>query len=498
MGEFNQGKDPPMTPKEQVKQLKAALKNAQDATRAERKGRLAAEKGRASAERKLDATLAKVTKLSNRVDDMTGELKKETKAKSTAENERDKALKKVKKLTKTSEAAESENSDIQMQAMYLNRQVQALTALSNGYGLRDTDHDQMWDHSKELDRIIADPKRLKSITGCTPGQFAFLLDLFDLYIKNAPGMPMFRGDARHAGKPGNRCKLFPRHAILLVAMRIYTGAGEDSMQPWFGIDQSNVSRYLDLGYRVLGEMTATADFMTSLLKACKTVDDIREIMPHLRLLVDGTHIERVRPGDSAARKAAYSGKKKRLTFSVQVITDHTGMPLSLSDVVAGSTHDYTVFKEHVANKGSWLLELAAICKEHGEELEVVEDLGYVGMKGDYGSKFMAVQGVKRLRKDNPNYEPKHGGLTEAERKRNKQVSKIRIFVEHGMAKIKRFKLMRGPFIGTGEDLRRALNVVTGLANTNHLWDHTKDAPGEMLAKLTGMIRARLAAKTVWT
>ena len=67
-----------------------------------------------------------------------------------------------------------------------------------------------------------------------------------------------------------------------------------------------------------------------------------------------------------------------------------------------------------------------------------------------------------------------------------------------MAKIKRFKLMRGPFIGTGEDLRRALNVVTGLANTNHLWDHTKDAPGEMLAKLTGMIRARLAAKTVWT
>ena len=179
MGEFNQEEDPPMTPKEQVKQLKTALKNAQDATSVERKGRLAAEKGRASTE-KLDATLAKVTELSNRVDDMTGELK-ETKARSTAENERDKALKKVEKLTKTSEAAESEKSDIQTQAMYLNRQVQALTALSNGYGLRDTDHDQMWDHSKELGRIIADPKRLKCITGCTPGQFAFLLELFDLY-----------------------------------------------------------------------------------------------------------------------------------------------------------------------------------------------------------------------------------------------------------------------------------------------------------------------------
>ena len=35
-------------------------------------------------------------------------------------------------------------------------------------------------------------------------------------------------------------------------------------------------------------------------------------------------------------------------------------------------------------------------------------------------------------------------------------------------------------------------------NTNHMWDHVKDAPGMMLAKLTGMIDAKLAAKTVWT
>ena len=78
------------------------------------------------------------------------------------------------------------------------------------------------------------------------------------------------------------------------------------------------------------------------------------------------------------------------------------------------------------------------------------------------------------------------------------MSGIRIFVEHGMAKIKRFRLMRGPFVGTAEELRRVMNVVTGLANTNHMWDHVKDAPGMMLAKLTGMIDAKLAAKTVWT
>ena len=65
------------------------------------------------------------------------------KSKAAAEKERDNALKKAEKLTKAAEAAESENSDIQTRMMYLNRQVQALTTLSGGYGLRDADHDQM-------------------------------------------------------------------------------------------------------------------------------------------------------------------------------------------------------------------------------------------------------------------------------------------------------------------------------------------------------------------
>ena len=273
---------------------------------------------------------------------------------------------------------------------------------------------------------------------------------------------------------------------------------EEAMPPWFGVEQSNVSNYLNLGYRILGEMTVTADFMTEALKACKSPDDMREIMPRIRILMDGTHIERVRPGDGTARKAAYSGKKKKFTFNVQVISNETGLVLNLRMVVDGSIHDYTLFKEHLAGEGAWLQELARICKEYGMELEIVVDLGYQGIRTDYGHLFKIIQGVKRLRKDNPNYEPKHGGLTEEERSLNKAVSKIRIYVEHSMAMIKRYKLMRGPFVGTAEELRRILNVVTGLANTNHLWDHMKDAPGMLLAKLTDKIDAKLAAKMVWT
>ena len=119
------------------------------------------------------------------------------------------------------------------------------------------------------------------------------------------------------------------------------------------------------------------------------------------------------------------------------------------------------------------------------------------MVKDCGSMFRVVQNIRR-RKDSPDCEPKPGRLTGEERKLNKLVFKIRICVEHCMAGIKRFKLVRGPFVGTAEELRRILNVVTGLADTNHLWDHTKDTPGMLLTRLTGKIKAGLAAKTVRT
>ena len=478
-----------MTPTDGIGQVTTDLKGIRKAIHEAkkiigRKGTGTAEDNAAAAE-KLETALTRIAELDNTVKQVTGEIKKEAKAKTAAEKE-------LAKVVKTARAAESERDDHKTQMTYLKRQVDALTALGRGYGLHHADH------AERLDRIIADPGWLKSTTGLTPGQFAYHLNRFEAYVNRAPDMPLFRGDARHAGKPGNRCKLHIRHLVLLTTMRTYTAAREDAMEPWFGVDQSSISRYLDLGYRILGEMTATADFMTGMLKECKSPDDMREIMPRIRILVDGTHIERVRPGDGIARKAAYGGKKKRFTFNVQVMSNGTGLVLNLSPVADGSTHDSTLFKEYLAGEGAWLLELADMCKAYGTELEIVVDLGYQGIMTAYGHRFKIIQGVKRKRKDSPDYEPKHGGLTEEEVKYTKEVSKKRIFVEHSMAKIKRFKLMRGPFVGTAEELRLVLNVVTGLANTNHLWDHTKDAPGMLLTKLTGMIKAGLAAKTVWT
>ena len=142
------------------------------------------------------------------------------------------------------------------------------------------------------------------------------------------------------------------------------------------MDQSGVSKYLGLTTDIPEHMVISPKFLTGLLEMAESVEEIAEPVPHLRLLVDGTHILRCRPADKAQRKAPYNGKKRRFTYNVQAITNCAGLILNLSDVVDGSTHDYALFKKHMAEVGAWLMGLAETCREKGKKIEITSDLGY--------------------------------------------------------------------------------------------------------------------------
>jgi hypothetical protein len=226
----------------------------------------------------------------------------------------------------------------------------------------------------------------------------------------------------------------------------------------------------------------------------KSVEDITELIPHLRLLVDGTHILRCRPGDKTQRKASYSGKKKQFTYNVQAITNCAGLILNLSEAVSGSTHDYALFKKHTAEAGAWLMRLAEVCGAEEERVKIASDLGYGGIRKDY-PEFDHIQGERRLRKDSPGYKPVRGGLSKEQVKRNKEASRIRIPVECAMGDMKRYRLLRGPYAGTTRDLDRDMNIIAGLSNINELWDHKNDRPGPLLIKLAAKMEAGLTTKT---
>ena len=92
----------------------------------------------------------------------------------------------------------------------------------------------------------------------------------------------------------------------------------------------------------------------------------------------------------------------------------------------GSYHDYRMFKEEFPPEHPWF-----------ESLSVLVDLGYQGIVKDYeGEQFHIPH--KRPYKTKNNPKPT---LTSQQKDENREVSKVRIFVEHAIGGMKRFQIL---------------------------------------------------------
>ena len=90
---------------------------------------------------------------------------------------------------------------------------------------------------------------------------------------------------------------------------------ESALHPWFGVDQSRVSKYLGLAAYILEDMVISPKFLTGLLDMVESIDGIIELVPHLT--AGGWHVHTARQaGDKAQRKASYREKKKRYAHNV--------------------------------------------------------------------------------------------------------------------------------------------------------------------------------------
>ena len=151
-------------------------------------------------------------------------------------------------------------------------------------------------------------------------------------------------------------------------------------------------------------------------------------------------------------------------------------------MVSGRTRYYVLFKKHMAKAGAWLMRLAEICRAERKKIVITLNLGYRSIR-KYYTQFDHIRGEKRLRKDSPYYESKHGGLSEAQVKRNRKISRIRMPVEWAMGDMKRYRLLRGPYMGAARDLDRDMSIIASLSNINEFWVHKNDRLGPLPARL---------------
>lgn len=143
-----------------------------------------------------------------------------------------------------------------------------------------------------------------------------------------------------------------------------------------------------------------------------------------QILIDATECPCVRPSDEVEQKKRYSGKKKRHTIKSMIVSTPAKMILMVSLFVAGSTHDYSLFKELFNPELNWF-----------ESLKVYVDLGFLGIVSSYPNN----KGIKipykkkRKSKNNPNPE-----LTRNQKRFNKKQASIRVAIENSIAGMKAF------------------------------------------------------------
>lgn len=135
------------------------------------------------------------------------------------------------------------------------------------------------------------------------------------------------------------------------------------------------------------------------------------------VIVDSFETPVSRPSLNEKQKRLYSGKKKRHTLKSQVITDQTGEILDIEAGYRGPAADVKVYED------------AGIPVPVADKPRL-GDKGYVGAKPEV---------------ETPVKKPKGGELTEAQRESNRKLSQKRIRVEHGIRRLKAFRIVRDEY-----------------------------------------------------
>ena len=130
-----------------------------------------------------------------------------------------------------------------------------------------------------LDGIINDETLLHAATLHSREEFEYILERFEEAIIKSEDAPLFRNNEMRSDDPGNRCSLYPRHALLMCLLRLKDNPTQGTLEAFFGIDQSNVCRYLQFCNRMLEKILPTPRKISEEISRCKTVKELKEFIP---------------------------------------------------------------------------------------------------------------------------------------------------------------------------------------------------------------------------
>ena len=320
-----------------------------------------------------------------------------------------------------------------------------------------------------LDGIIRDGDKLRHVTLADGEQFRYMLERAKVFLTHSGQMPLFRDNASRVSDPGNRCKLYLRHALLLALIRKKDNPAQGVLAAFFGIDQTTVSRYIPVMDAMLAGILPTADNISEEVAAAPTREDFKKIVPGSdggEIFIDGTHCPIQRPSVKSVRRMKYSGKKKKFTNNTNVYTNRDGVVIGISKSTVGSVGDITLLKERPMPFGKWEEAMHDPDLPESDRCHPFVDRGYQGIADHLPGTTPEIP-YKKTR-DTP--------LTPEQKKHNHRINSTRVLVEHTIGRLKRYARLADPYDGNAAGFNREFNVIIGLVNLNLLWDCMEKGP----------------------
>jgi hypothetical protein len=282
----------------------------------------------------------------------------------------------------------------------------------------------------------------------TPAQFESLLNAFLTAadrLRHASRTTRHGQPRRRAAGAGHPHRHDSRHRLLLALVWLRVYPTYELLGFFFSLHKRNAQLNVRDALAVLDTLD---DFPFDRPgRDRKKLGALREVMtafPAVRVIIDSKEQRVNRPRGYDAQKPYYSGKKKAHTVKTQVVVDPCGRIESVSDSVpGGANHDLPLLC------GSGVLEQLAA----GEGAMV--DKGYVGLKNYYPDVPVVI----------PLKASRNHPLTEEQKDYNRRVARCRIVVEHTMAQLNRFTVLRQVFRGQQRGRHsQVVRVVARLVN----------------------------------
>ena len=274
-------------------------------------------------------------------------------------------------------------------------------------------------------KLSGNARRFKTLMGMSLQEFNLL---FAKVEKAHPEMErLSKRPRKRAIGAGRRFALDPRNRVLLLLFYYRTYATQDVAAEVFGVGQATVSRSIDQIAPVVRQCVPIPAKIHGRTKRASTLEELEEILPGLRCLIDASEQQVQRPKRKDMEKSHYSGKARRHTVEVQYTVNTNGLIVHNTRHSPGRVHDVKVYRMKHPTLPSGLPSRDGSDGKKGKtRVRAYVDRGYLRAQEMYEE----VEVLAPIRR-------KPGKkLSDVEKTFNRLHSKIRVYVEHAIHRVK--------------------------------------------------------------